>query len=162
VLTPLFRLLLSIILVLSALSANARGDHELSTDPAIHGGVSETSVTGAESAPSNLWRGSPNFQVGVTHLFSHSDEIPIQALPVEARTTLTLIDQGGLFPFRRDGVVFQNRESRLPSRTRGCYREYTVPTPGAGDRGARRIIAACDGVRYYSDDHYRSFRKIRR
>ncbi|MCL2657592.1 MAG: DUF2339 domain-containing protein [Betaproteobacteria bacterium] len=41
-------------------------DHGLSASPAIHGGVSETNIIGAEGA-SDLWRGSPNFQVGVTH-----------------------------------------------------------------------------------------------
>ncbi len=91
-----------------------------------------------------------------------SSDISLQTLPSEARETLVLIDRGGPFPFRRDGIVFQNRERQLPAREHGCYREYTVPTPGERDRGARRIVAACEGVQYYSDDHYRSFRKIHR
>ncbi|GAA5180474.1 hypothetical protein GCM10025771_25060 [Niveibacterium umoris] len=82
-------------------------------------------------------------------------------LPPEARQTLKLIERGGPFPYRRDGIVFQNREGRLPYRDRGCYREYTVPTPGERDRGARRIISSCDGPRYYTGDHYRSFQRIR-
>ncbi|MCL2657768.1 MAG: amino acid adenylation domain-containing protein [Betaproteobacteria bacterium] len=41
-------------------------DHELSASPAIDGGVSETSVTGAEGAPDS-WRGSPKLQLGATH-----------------------------------------------------------------------------------------------
>ncbi|HZR01739.1 MAG TPA: ribonuclease domain-containing protein, partial [Burkholderiales bacterium] len=45
-------------------------------------------------------------------------------------------------------------------RPRGYYREYTVPTPGASDRGARRIITGTAGERYYTADHYRSFRSI--
>lgn len=84
-----------------------------------------------------------------------------EELPREARDTLVLIKQGGPFPYRRDGVVFGNRERRLPSRPNGYYREYTVPTPGARDRGARRIIAGTRGEYYYTDDHYNTFRRIR-
>ena len=84
------------------------------------------------------------------------------ALPPEARQTLQLIQQGGPFPYRKDGTVFQNREGRLPARERGYYREYTVPTPGSPDRGARRIVTGGNPpeVYYYTHDHYRSFRRI--
>ncbi len=88
-------------------------------------------------------------------------EISRHDLPVEAQATLQLIDQGGPFPFARDGVVFGNYERMLPPRWRGYYHEYTVPTPGAHNRGARRIIAGRQGERYYTDDHYRTFRRIR-
>jgi ribonuclease T1 len=83
-------------------------------------------------------------------------------LPPEAIETLQAIDRGGPFPYSRDGVVFQNRERRLPERPRGYYHEYTVATPGEADRGARRMITGGDPpeVYYYSDDHYRSFRKV--
>lgn len=90
-------------------------------------------------------------------------------LPAEARRTLAAIQAGGPFPYARDGVVFGNFEKRLPLRYRGYYREYTVDTPGARNRGARRIVAGegpardvrRSGEYYYSDDHYRSFRQIR-
>ena len=41
-------------------------------------------------------------------------------------------------------------------------REYTVETPGAATRGARRIITGGNPpvVYYYTDDHYRSFRRF--
>lgn len=83
-------------------------------------------------------------------------------LPPEATDTLALIAAGGPFPYRRDGVTFENREGRLPARDRGYYREYTVPTPGSADRGARRIVTGGDppDVYYYTDDHYRSFRRL--
>ncbi|HTP49727.1 MAG TPA: ribonuclease domain-containing protein [Anaeromyxobacteraceae bacterium] len=81
-------------------------------------------------------------------------------LPAQARETLRRIERGGPFPFRRDGVIFSNRESLLPRHGHGYYREYTVPTPGDSDRGARRIVAGAGGERYYSTDHYRSFRCI--
>ena len=88
-------------------------------------------------------------------------EIGLHALPPEARETLALIKTGGPFPFARDGTVFRNREGLLPARTRGYYREYTVRTPGARDRGARRIVTGKGGEYYYTHDHYRSFRRIR-
>lgn len=83
-------------------------------------------------------------------------------LPPEAIETLRLIERGGPFPHRQDGTVFQNRERRLPDRALGYYREYTVRTPGARDRGARRIVTGGDPpeVFYYTEDHYRSFREI--
>jgi ribonuclease T1 len=84
-----------------------------------------------------------------------------EELPREARETLALIKQGGPFPYKRDGVVFGNRERHLPAQPSGYYREYTVPTPGARDRGARRIIAGTPGEYYYTEDHYNTFRRIR-
>ena len=88
-------------------------------------------------------------------------EVRIQQLPPEAARTLALIERGGPFPYRRDGAVFRNRERRLPAREQGYYREYTVPTPGAKDRGARRIVAGRGSEYYYTDDHYRSFKRVR-
>ena len=87
-------------------------------------------------------------------------EIAAAELPGEARQTISLIRKGGPFHFLRDGGVFGNFEKRLPTRARGYYREYTVRTPGARDRGARRIVAGKGGELYYTDDHYNSFRRI--
>lgn len=87
-------------------------------------------------------------------------DVRLAELPPEARQTLSLIRQGGPFPYARDGAVFSNREAQLPGRRRGYYHEYTVKTPGARDRGARRIVVGEGGERYYTDDHYRSFRRI--
>ena len=92
--------------------------------------------------------------------FAFSAEVPIAKLPPEARETVALIKAGGPFPYQRDGAVFGNREGLLPKRERGYYREYTVRTPGERTRGARRIVAGRDGTLYYTDDHYRSFRRI--
>ena len=93
------------------------------------------------------------------------NEIVVAKLPQEGRDLLLRIRAGGPFRYERDGVTFGNRERLLPERKRGYYHEYTVPTPGARTRGARRIV--CGGpkkapeVCYYSDDHYASFRRIR-
>ena len=86
-------------------------------------------------------------------------------LPQEAQQTLTLIKRGGPFPFAKDGVVFGNREGILPKHRRGYYHEFTVRTPGVRTRGARRIIVGGELVssheRYYTEDHYATFRRIR-
>ena len=89
-------------------------------------------------------------------------EIAIEELPSEARTTLELIERGGPFPYQRDGAVFGNFERRLPLKKRGYYREFTVPTRGRRDRGARRIVAGENGESYYTENHYRTTRKIRK
>ena len=87
-------------------------------------------------------------------------EVRFSNLPPEAQSTIALIKKGGPFPYERDGVTFGNREKLLPLRERGWYREYTVRTPGERTRGARRIIAGRDGTLYYTDDHYRSFKRV--
>lgn len=90
--------------------------------------------------------------------------IAVAQLPPQGRATYALIFQGGPFRHDKDGSVFGNRERLLPAYTRGYYREYTVGTPGARNRGARRIV--CGGkpvapsVCYYTADHYNSFRQI--
>jgi ribonuclease T1 len=89
-----------------------------------------------------------------------SNEIALKELPAEARQTLALIRAGGPFPHSKDGSAFRNREGLLPKRNRGYYREYTVKTPGARDRGARRIVSGMPGEYYYTEDHYRSFKRI--
>jgi ribonuclease T1 len=90
-----------------------------------------------------------------------ADEIAAASLPAEARQAIELIRKGGPFPYERDDVVFGNFERQLPVQPRGYYREYTVRTPGTKSRGARRIVAGKGGELYYTDDHYRSFRRIR-
>ncbi|MBL0143057.1 MAG: ribonuclease [Betaproteobacteria bacterium] len=88
-------------------------------------------------------------------------EIRVAQLPREARETLAVIRKGGPYSYAKDGVVFGNREARLPKQKRGYYREYTVKTPGERTRGARRIVAGLPGEYWYTDDHYATFRRIR-
>lgn len=89
-----------------------------------------------------------------------ADTVSALELPSEARQTLALIKAGGPFPYERDGIVFGNYEKRLPYQPRGYYREYTVKSPWRRDRGPRRIIAGRNAEYFYTDDHYRTFRRI--
>lgn len=92
-------------------------------------------------------------------------DVRLAELPREAQQTLVLIKQGGPFPYSKDGRVFGNYEGILPKQKRGYYHEFTVKTPGARNRGARRIVSggepASSGEYYYTDDHYATFRRIR-
>lgn len=87
-------------------------------------------------------------------------EVNASELPAEARQTLALIAQGGPYPYTRDDVTFGNFERILPRKASGYYKEYTVKTPGESDRGARRIVAGQAGEKYYTPDHYNSFKII--
>ena len=97
---------------------------------------------------------------GEHHRGLQSGTVALSSLPVQASDTVHLIEAGGPFPYPQDGVVFNNAERRLPDEPRGYYREYTVPTPGAADRGARRIITGKNGEYYYTPDHYETFRRV--
>lgn len=103
--------------------------------------------------------------IGSAFAFSRDDAsvdaVSAADLPREARQTLSLIKEGGPFPYERDGIVFGNFEKRLPLQQRGYYREYTVKSPWRRDRGPRRIISGERGEFFYTDDHYRTFRRIK-
>jgi ribonuclease T1 len=94
-----------------------------------------------------------------------TDVVAVRDLPKEAQQTLVLIKQGGPFSYPKDGSVFRNYEGVLPKQKRGYYHEFTVKTPGARNRGARRIVSGGDpatsGEYYYTDDHYATFRRIK-
>ena len=95
------------------------------------------------------------------------ETITTSALPEQGREVLKLIRAGGPFQHaKKDGSTFGNVEQRLPKQPRGYYKEYTVPTPGAKNRGARRIVcggevrSANSSTCYYTADHYNSFKRI--
>jgi ribonuclease T1 len=97
---------------------------------------------------------------GEHHTGLQSGTVALSSLPAQASDTVHLIEARGPFPYPQDGVVFNNAERRLPDEPRGYYREYTVPTPGSTDRGARRIITGKNGEYYYTPDHYETFRRV--
>ena len=68
--------------------------------------------------------------------------------------------------FPRDGIPFETNFKISPDSQRldtgsGPYREWTVKTPGVGNRGARRIVVDTKtGQAFYSHDHYNTFIEI--
>ena len=68
--------------------------------------------------------------------------------------------------FPRDGIPFENNFKISPDSQRlntgsGPYREWTIKTPGVGNRGARRIVVDTKtGQAFYSHDHYNTFIEI--
>ncbi|WP_392543355.1 ribonuclease domain-containing protein [Oryzobacter telluris] len=115
------------------------------------------SPTGSGSATTTATDGPSSASVPPARDTGGLPVVAAADLPREARETIALIEAGGPFRYARDGVTFGNRERLLPRHPSGWYREYTVPTPGEDDRGARRIVTGRDGTVYWTDDHYASF-----
>lgn len=104
-------------------------------------------------------------QASKSAVLSRSGVVPLSRLPVQGQDVYQRILRGGPFRYAKDGTVFFNREAHLPRKPRGFYHEYTVPTPGSRDRGARRIVCGGEIVQspetcFYTQDHYQSFQKI--
>lgn len=142
---------------------------EPTPDPAATSDASNTEQARAAQTPRATVEPTPTANAPPTEIpttvptvarASDLTTIAYADLPPEAHDTIALIDAGGPFPFSRDGVTFENRERILPLYNTGYYREYTVITPGASTRGARRIVMGDAGEMYYTDDHYDSFREI--
>lgn len=121
-------------------------------DPESSGSSTTSSDTSSPSSPPASEGADPESGLPLVDLAD---------LPPEATEVVELIDAGGPFPEPdHDGGTFQNREDLLPDRPMGYYKEYTVPTPGEDDRGARRIVAGAEGELYWTGDHYSSFSRI--
>lgn len=97
-----------------------------------------------------------------------SDKWGYKMTPAEMREVQKTIDNIKLNrpAYPRDGIPFENNFKISPDSQRlntgsGPYREWTVKTPGVGNRGARRIVVDTKtGQAYYSHDHYDSFIEI--
>ncbi|ROR44468.1 ribonuclease [Kitasatospora cineracea] len=124
-------------------------------------GASATTGRGAASAPKpSAPAKSPAPQGNWVPTSSALADVCRSKLPAQALDTLGLIAHGGPYPYRSDGIVFENRESRLPRQSSGYYHEFTVVTPGSDDRGTRRIVTGGVGEQYWTADHYATFQEI--
>ncbi|MGL5405913.1 MAG: ribonuclease domain-containing protein [Propionibacteriaceae bacterium] len=121
-----------------------------------------TSAIGVSAAPAFADSGV-SAKILATDPESGLEWIKVSSLPKEAKETLVLIDRGGPFPYPgKDGSIYRNRSKALPDEEIGYYHEYTVKTPGASNRGARRIITGSNGEFYWTSDHYSTFKRIQR
>ena len=144
-------------LIEAAATLDAQVNATPTPTPRLRATATRVSSTRATPTPTPRVRATATPRVqGVSGL----PTIRYQNLPKQAKDTIALIEQGGPFPFERDGITFQNREQLLPRKRSGYYREYTVITPGSRNRGARRIVAGAEGELYYTDDHYESFKEV--
>ncbi len=110
----------------------------------VFGKVEKQIVNETEDAANLVERNLP---------FKDSDRL------TEINKTLDRIEQGDNFCYKKDGTLFRNDKKKLPAD--GDYREYTVNTPGASNRGTRRILVDQNsGNTYYTDDHYENFIQI--
>lgn len=159
---PLIMLLAVVVTLLGACAPPAKSGDGAATSPAATSPAA-TSSQGSTPSPRS---GTPSSAAPRTNLdpVSGLRWIGMGDLPQGAKAVLARISQGGPFRSARDGATFGNRERLLPRAASGTYREYTVPTPGASDRGARRIVCAGppDSVAqcYYTADHCATFRRI--
>ncbi|MET4136163.1 ribonuclease domain-containing protein [Pseudarthrobacter sp. PvP090] len=144
-LTALLALLLGLAVlafVLAGVPLTGTAPSDAGTASAVQTNAAPSEATPAPAKPSGL------------------PEVKASELPAEARQALALIARGGPYPYSRDGATFGNFERILPRKPSGYYKEYTVRTPDESDRGARRIVAGQAGEKYYTPDHYNSFRFI--
>jgi ribonuclease T1 len=79
---------------------------------------------------------------------------------VDVGPTLERIRRGERLPFSHDGIVFQNREHRLPQKPPNYYHDFVHPTPKISGPGPQRIIVGGDGEIFYTPDHYRTFQRL--
>ncbi|MFJ9076915.1 ribonuclease domain-containing protein [Streptomyces sp. NPDC102278] len=151
VLRSLLRVLGALFLCVALVGAagcGAKNPAPTAASPRASGSASASASTGGDAAV-------PKWAKGMA-------TVRADALPRQAREVLALIDKGGPYPYRQDGTVFGNFEKALPRQKRGHYHEFTVTTPGARDRGARRIVTGEGGEFFYTDDHYETFKAVLR
>jgi RHS repeat-associated protein len=80
---------------------------------------------------------------------------------LDATISRAQLNDRSAYPLK-DGSPFENSPAISPNsqrlNTSGSYEEWTVKTPGVGNRGARRLVLdRPNQTAYYSDDHYESF-----
>jgi len=153
-----------LVLALVAVLVGLVGDGGPGAVPATSTTSAEPRTTAKPSAPARRASPAPTRRSPATTPSEGGlRSVGVADLPREAQATLRLIDAGGPFPYAQDGATFGNYERVLPAHPRGWYREYTVRTPGEGDRGPRRIVTGDDDrLVYYTGDHYASFVQVSR
>ena len=165
--------LLGLVALLSVLLAGCGGGAGTATAPAAGASASASSGPGSGSGAAAVPNATGSGANGANGAAAagcpapspnapgaSDSRLPVRALcalPQQAAQVWRTIQSGGRLTYSRDGIVFNNAERLLPAHNRGYYHEYTVPTPGSRDRGARRLITGQGHEVYYTGDHYASF-----
>ncbi len=158
--TPRLLAAIAAVAVVAAVLLLARGGEDASTPAPAASTAAAAATSAAEPPAATSSEPSASAPAATVERASDLPTVRLDELPPEALETWRLIDEGGPYPFRADDGTFRNREGVLPERSNGYYREYTVVTPGEDDRGARRLVVGEGGERYYTDDHYDTFREV--
>lgn len=58
------------------------------------------------------------------------------------------------------GDYFGNYQGLLPEKAGRSYRECDIDTLGMDSRGTKRLVYSNDGLMFYTDDHYETFRLL--
>lgn len=157
------RLIVAVLLLVSAVAVTLLVSTNGTDDAGTHVTAPASQSSGTAGSGTSGSGGAGSGAAGTGQAVQNPSGLPEvkeSALPPEARETLALIRADGPYPFRQDDETFGNFERILPREASGYYREYTVKTPGQDSRGARRIVAGGNGEKYYTEDHYESFRFI--
>jgi ribonuclease len=108
--------------------------------------------------------------VGCAGLQAQDKKPPIKlpdGVPAKVGKVLEYVDEHNkAMDGYEGGRNFGNFEKLLPQRDEKGraikYREWDVnPLRRGVNRGAQRLITGSDGSAYYTDDHYKTFKKIR-
>ena len=72
---------------------------------------------------------------------------------------------GSVEPYTGEGTAiggsrFGNYEGLLPKAAGRTYTECDIGTVGGSSRGAKRLVFSNDGLIYYTEDHYESFKLL--
>lgn len=118
-------------------------------------GAAQPTPAAADPGSGHVPRGPPKQQIDNVVIKNYGDVI--YQGPMDLRPTIRRILAGERDPHRNDGMMFRNREGRLPKRSRAYYREYVHRTAGLDGPGPQRIVVGQGGDWYYSPDHYASF-----
>jgi ribonuclease T1 len=124
-------------------------------------GVGPSLTTAPEAEPSPAESSDQRRGTVISHqTIRNQDGRVVFRGDVDVGPTLERIHHDERLPFSHDGIVFQNRERRLPQKPAGYYHEFVHPTPGLNGPGPQRIVIGHDGETYYTPDHYRTFQRL--